>query len=100
MEVNFCFSTVTTAKSVELVRQAKKRLPVTCGTAPHYLYVTDKESDGYNTYLKVNPPLRSEVDRCALIDGIKDGTIDVIASHHRPATLDEKVDFESAAPGI
>lgn len=81
---------VSTKESVELIRQAKKRgVNVTCETAPHYLILTDAnlEEDGR---FKMNPPLRSELDRLALIEGIKDGTIDMIATDHAPHSAEEK----------
>ena len=87
--------------SVELVRDAKKRgLPVTAETAPHYLCLEDKDLETYNTSLKINPPLRSAADREALIEGLKDGTIDCIASDHAPHAAHEKqVEFDEAPPG-
>ena len=81
---------VSTKESVELVRQAKKEgLPVTCETAPHYLwYVHDdlKEEGKY----KMNPPLRDIEDQRALIEGLRDGTVDVIATDHAPHSQEEK----------
>ncbi|MCL2797750.1 MAG: dihydroorotase [Firmicutes bacterium] len=82
---------VSTRGSVELVRQAKKRgVKVTCETCPHYFAATDKEILSYNTNAKINPPLREEDDRLAIIEGLKDGTIDVIATDHAPHHADEK----------
>ncbi|NLH00407.1 MAG: dihydroorotase, partial [Clostridiales bacterium] len=81
---------VSTKESVELIRKAKAEgLPVTCETAPHYLVLcdTDMEDDGR---FKMNPPLRSREDRAALIDAIKDGTIDMIATDHAPHSKEEK----------
>lgn len=81
---------VSTRESVELVRQAKTRgLAVSCETAPHYLLLSDEElrEDGR---FKMNPPLRSPEDRAALVDGIVDGTIEVIATDHAPHTAEEK----------
>ncbi len=81
---------VSTKESVEIIRQAKKEgINVTCETAPHYLVLTDMElkEDGF---FKVNPPLRSESDRQALIEAVKDGTIDIIATDHAPHTIEEK----------
>ena len=93
---------VSTAGAVELVRQAKKRgLSVTAETAPHYLVLTDRVVSGYDTSAKVNPPLRSEEDRQGVIEGLKDGTIDVIASDHAPHCEEEKdVEFAAAAFGL
>ena len=76
---------VSTELSVELIRHAKKRgVKVTCETCPHYFVLTDEACTGFNTYAKVNPPLRTERDVKAVIEGLKDGTIDVIASDHAP----------------
>jgi len=90
--------------SIDLVRQAKDRgIEITCETCPHYFSLTEmavKES-GYNTYTKVNPPLRGEEDLEAIIEGLADGTIDAIASDHAPHNLAEKeVEFLIAAFGI
>lgn len=81
---------ISTAESVELIRKAKAEgVDVTCETGPHYLVLSDRdlEEDGR---FKMNPPLRSERDRLALIEGIKDGTIDMIATDHAPHSIDEK----------
>ena len=81
---------ISTAESVELIRKAKAQgVDVTCETAPHYLVLSDKdlEEDGR---FKMNPPLRDERDRLALIEGIKDGTIDMIATDHAPHSSEEK----------
>lgn len=81
---------ISTAESVELIRKAKAEgVDVTCETGPHYLVLSDKdlEEDGR---FKMNPPLRSERDRLALLEGIKDGTIDMIATDHAPHSIDEK----------
>ncbi|NDD67607.1 hypothetical protein EBZ35_08205 [bacterium] len=96
------FFPITTRDSVALIREAKaKGIPVTCGTAPHYLCFQDRDIEGYHCQLKVTPPLRKADDTQALIEGIEDGTIDVIASDHQPNTVDQKrTDFTSASPGI
>lgn len=81
---------VSSAESVELIRQAKKRgVNVTCETGPHYLVLNDEmlQEDGR---FKMNPPIRSERDRQALIEGILDGTIDMIATDHAPHSAEEK----------
>ena len=87
--------------SVELIRDAKaKGLPVTAETAPHYLCFEDKDLATYDTELKITPPIRSAEHRAALIEGLKDGTIDCIASDHAPHAAEEKqVEFEQAPPG-
>ncbi len=92
---------ISTRESVELVRQAKRqRLPVTCETAPHYLLLRDEDlrEDGR---WKMNPPLRSRSDREALIEGVQDGTVDVIATDHAPHSSEEKSrGLEKSAFGI
>lgn len=82
---------VSTAGGVELIREAKQRgVRVTCETCPHYFSATDEEILSYNTNAKINPPLREQSDCEAIIDGIRDGTIDVIATDHAPHTREEK----------
>ncbi len=81
---------ISTAESVELIRNAKKRgIDISCETAPHYLVFSDKDvlDDGR---FRMNPPIRTERDRLALIEGIKDGTIDMIATDHAPHSAEEK----------
>lgn len=81
---------ISTKESVRLIREAKERgVKVTCETAPHYLLLSDKDLQEDGRF-KMNPPLRSDEDREALIEGIKDGTIDVIATDHAPHTAEEK----------
>ncbi len=93
---------VSTAGSVELIRRAKSAgINVTAETCPHYFTLTDEGVMSYNTYLKVNPPLRTEADRKAIIGGLSDGTIDVIATDHAPHAASEKdVEFDLAPFGI
>lgn len=94
---------ISLSTSVEMIRNAKKEgLDVTCSTTPYHLVFTDASLlRGYDTNLKVNPPLRSENDRQALIAGIKDGTIDCITSHHTAQHNDAKVcEFEYAGFGM
>ena len=93
---------VSTAGGAELVREAKRRgWPVTCETAPHYLYATDEWLQDYDTNARVNPPLRTEADRLALIEALEDGTIDCIATDHAPHHADDKnVEFALASSGI
>ena len=81
---------VSTKESVELIRQAKARgVDVTCETAPHYLVLCDEDMQEDGRF-KMNPPLRSREDKKALIEGIKDGTIDMIATDHAPHSAEEK----------
>ena len=81
---------ISTKETVELIRNAKKEgLDVTCETGPHYLVLSDKDLSEDGRF-KMNPPIRSEQDRLALIEGIKDGTIDMLATDHAPHSLEEK----------
>ena len=89
---------VSTRESVELVRRAKDRgLRVSCETAPHYLLLCDEDLQEDGRF-KMNPPLGSEEDRAALIEGIKDGTVDIIATDHAPHTPAEKALGIAKAP--
>lgn len=92
---------ISTKESVEIIRQAKKRgVDITCETGPHYLVLSDKDLKEEGRF-KMNPPLRSEKDRLALIEGIKDGTIDMIATDHAPHSAEEKSrGLEKSAMGI
>ncbi len=93
---------VSTAGSVEIIRRAKESgVKVTCETAPHYFTLTEGQVEGYNTNAKMNPPLRTEEDVKAIVKGLKDGTIDAIATDHAPHLPEEKkVEFRDAAFGI
>ncbi len=93
---------VSTAGGVEIIRQAKARgVRVTAETAPHYFSLTEEAVDGYNTFAKMNPPLRTESDRLAIIEGLRDGTLDVIATDHAPhSTLEKECEFALAMNGI
>lgn len=93
---------VSTKESVQAIRSAKKRgVKVTAETAPHYFTLTEDAVKGYNTDAKMNPPLRSSQDREAILEGLADGTIDVIATDHAPHSYIEKeVEFDRAANGI
>lgn len=92
---------VSTKGSVQLVREAKARgVAVTCEACPHHIAVSDDEILNYNTSAKINPPLRERSDLKAIVDGIIDGTIDVIATDHAPHTAGEKgKEFELAPFG-
>ena len=90
---------VSTAGSVNIIRQAKKTgAKVTCETCPHYFSLTEESLLDYNTNAKMNPPLRTEMDKRAITEAIQDGTIDVIATDHAPHSKDEKDDTLDAAP--
>ncbi|MDW5288612.1 dihydroorotase [Formosa sp. PL04] len=93
--------TLSTAKSVELIREAKaKKLDVSCSVAIHNLFFEDSVLNDFNTHYKVLPPLRIKSDIEALIEGVKDGTIDMVTSDHNPLNIEEKkVEFDYAAYG-
>jgi len=93
---------LSTAGSVEILRQAKKNgIKVTAETCPHYFSLTEEAVDGFNTNAKMSPPLRTQKDVEAIIEGLADGTIDAIATDHAPHHVDEKdVEFAYAANGI
>src|SRR5579883_1917850 len=93
---------VSTEAAIDAIRRAKARgLPVTCDTAPHYFALNETAVGDYRTFAKVSPPLRSEEDRRAVIEGLKDGTIDAVASDHAPQDQESKrLPFASAEPGI
>jgi len=92
---------VSTGESVEIIRKGKlKGVKVTSETAPHYFTLNEEDLLDYNTSMKVNPPLRTKDDVLAIREGLKDGTIDVIASDHAPHTENEKeIEFEHAEFG-
>jgi len=93
---------ISTAWSVELIRRAKKDgLNVTAEVAPHHLLLTDENCRSYDTNYKMNPPLRTAADVKACIEGVKDGTIDCLATDHAPHLAEEKeLEFQHAAFGI
>ncbi len=93
---------VSTAGAVRIIREAKGRgVRVTAETAPHYFTLTDETLRQYDTNFKMNPPLRTAADRAAVREGLRDGTIDAIASDHAPqSSIEKDVEFEYAANGI
>ena len=93
---------ISTARSVELIRRAKNEgLKVTAEAAPHHFSLTDEAVKGFDTATKVAPPLRSARDVAAIKEGLKDGTIDCIATDHAPHTQEDKeLDFDAAPPGL
>ena len=93
--------TISTAKSVALIREAKKKkLNVTCSVAIHNLVFKDEDLTSFNTHFKVLPPLRTQTDIDALLAGIKDGTIDMVTSDHNPIDIEhKKIEFEYAKFG-
>jgi len=92
---------VSTAAAIEVIRAAKARgLPVTCDTAPPYFGLNETAIGEYRTFAKLSPPLRAESDREAVVEGLRDGTIDAIASDHLPQDPDSKrLPFAQAEPG-
>ncbi len=96
------FMHISTANSVELIKEAKKeKLPITCEVTPHHLLLDDNMLENYDSNYKVKPPLRNSEDIKALLKGLKEGIIDCIASDHAPHALqDKEVEFEYAAFGI
>jgi dihydroorotase len=93
---------ISTAKSVALIQEAKKQgVQVTCSVTPYHLFYTEEDLAGYDTNLKVNPPLRTKKDQNALKEGLMNGAIDCIANHHLPQDKDHKVvEFEYAHYGM
>ena len=82
---------ISSGESVEIVRRARAAgQPVSAEASPHHLLLTHEACDGYNTAAKMNPPLREASDAKALIEGVADGTITVLATDHAPHTSDEK----------
>lgn len=93
--------TISTAKSVQLIKDAKaKGINISCSVAVHNLVLTDEKLEGFDTRYKVSPPLRTEIDRKALIKGIQDNTIDMITSDHNPIDIEhKKMEFDLAKNG-
>ncbi|MEE9168603.1 MAG: dihydroorotase [bacterium] len=93
---------ISSGKSVDLVRAAKSTgIKVTAEVCPHHLVLTDEAVKSFDSNLRVNPPIRTEKDAELIIEGLKDGTIDAIASDHAPHTIEDKdVEFAAAAPGM
>lgn len=93
---------LTTGRGLALVRLGRRRgIAATCEVTPHHLTLTDACLEGYDTSFKMNPPLRPEADRLALIRGLKDGIVDAIATDHAPHHVDEKaVEFSRAPFGV
>lgn len=92
---------ISTKESVEAVREAKKRgVRVTCETCPHYFSLTEDLTLSRDADYRMNPPLRTKQDVKAIIEGLRDGTIDAIVTDHAPHTLADKADFETAPNGV
>lgn len=103
-ETNDCpvhIAHVSTRLSVQLIREAKARgVRVTCETCPHYFMMTEEELYRKDANYRMNPPLREEADRLAVLEGVLDGTIDCIVTDHAPHTPEEKADFYHAPNGV
>jgi dihydroorotase len=95
------FRQVTTRAGFDLVRAAKTRgMPVTCGITPAHLFLADNAVEGFRTFAHLSPPLRSESDRLAAVQAVRDGTVDVLSSGHDPrGPEDKRLPFADAAPG-
>ncbi len=93
---------VSTREAVAAIRKAKAAgIPVTAETAPHYFTLTDAAVKNYDTRAKMNPPLRTEKDRQAVVEGLSDGTLDAVATDHAPhSSIEKDVEFDQAAFGI
>ncbi|MGB3479239.1 MAG: dihydroorotase [bacterium] len=93
---------ISTKGSLDLIRRAKEDgMEVTCETCPHYFFFNDELLSGFDTNFKVNPPIRSEQDRQAVIEGLRDGTIDCIATDHAPhCQADKELEFTNAPFGM
>lgn len=93
---------LSTADALNSIRRAKdEQIKVTAGTAPHYHALNDLEVGEYRTFARVSPPLREETDRMAVVEALKDGTLDVISSQHLPQSADSKrLPFAQAKPGV
>ncbi len=93
---------VSAKETIDIIKKAKEEgLNITCEVTPHHLILTEKAIDGFNTNAKVNPPLREEKDRERLIEGLKEGIIDIIATDHAPHRIQDKErEFNFASSGI
>ena len=101
-DINLHITHVSSKESVDLIRAAKnKGINITAETSPRYFILDESSVDNYNTFAKISPPLRTKEDIKGIIEGLKDGTIDVISSDHKPNTIDSKLlEFDIASFGI
>ncbi len=102
VEAHLHVAHLSTRKALDAVRAARADgLKVTCEVMPHHFALNEEAVDGYNTLAKMNPPLRAEADRLAMIEGLLDGTVDCLATDHAPhATHEKEQEFEQAPNGI
>ena len=92
---------VSTKGSIEIIRDAKRRgINVTCETCPHYFTYTEEKLLARDADYRMNPPIRTETDRLAVLEAVLDGTVDCIVTDHAPHAADEKADFEKAPNGV
>jgi len=96
------FTGISSAKSLEYIKRAKEDgIKISCSVTPYHLFFCDEDLTTYDTNLKVNPPLKTRADKNALLKGLREGTIDCIASHHIPYNYDNKIcEFEYAKNGM
>jgi len=96
------FTGISSAKSLEYIKRAKEDgIKISCSVTPYHLFFCDEDLTTYDTNLKVNPPLKTKADKDALLKGLREGTIDCIASHHIPYNYDNKIcEFEYAKNGM
>ena len=100
IECRYHISQISSAKSLEIIKERKKRINFSCGVSINNLSLNENDIGDFRTFLKLSPPLRTEEDRLSLVNGLKDGTIDVIVSDHKPEDEEQKrLTFAQAATG-
>ena len=100
LKCRYHISQISSTKSIEIIRERKKKIDFTCGVSINNLSLNENDIGDFRTFLKLSPPLRTEEDRISLVNGLKDGTIDVIVSDHKPEDEEQKrLTFAQAATG-
>ena len=100
LKCRYHISQISSAKSIEIIKERKKKIDFTCGVSINNLSLNENDIGDFRTFLKLSPPLRTEEDRISLVNGLKDGTIDVIVSDHKPEDEEQKrLTFAQAATG-